>query len=91
MFSVKLKATDEQPAGRVDITVGDAKEFGMTFTLKLFESESLGDGLERWQEKPEQMTVLTVEGEEWSAWLDQNDYEYIGGLAANKLGREIDN
>ena len=36
MFSVKIKATDEKPAARVDVEVGDAIEFGMTFTLRVF-------------------------------------------------------
>ena len=90
MFSVKLKATDEKPAARVDVEVGDAIEFGMTFTLRVFQAENLGAGLDRWEEKTNEMQVMTVDGDAWNAWQDQNDYEYIGGLAAAKLGREID-
>jgi len=86
MFSVLTKATDETPAGRIDIAVGDALEFGLTFTLKLFTSESLGTDLERWSEQPAKMDVLEISGESWDAWLDQNDFEYVAGLALAKMG-----
>jgi hypothetical protein len=88
MFSVLTKATEETPAGRIDITVGDALEFGMTFTLKLFTSESLGTGIERWSENPAKMDVLEISGSDWDSWQDKNDYDYVAGLAAAKMGLE---
>ena len=90
MFSVRTKSTEETPAGRIDIIVGDALEFGMTFTLKLFTSESLGTGIERWSEQPARMDVLEISGEAWDAWQDQNDFDYVAGLAATKMGLEKD-
>ena len=88
MFSVQTKATDETPAGRIDILVGDALEFGMTFTLKLFTSESLGTGIERWSEHPIKMDVLEISGAAWDSWQDKIAYEYVAGLAAAKMGLE---
>ena len=88
MFSVSTKATDETPAGRIDIIVGDALEFGMTFTLKLFTSESLGTDLVRWSDQPAKMDVLTITGDDWKSWQDQNDFEYVAGLALGVMGLE---
>ena len=87
MFSVKTKATEETPAGRIDIIVADALEFGMTFTLRLFTKEILGTGIERWSENPK-IDVLEISGSDWDAWQDKNDYEYVALLATAKMGLE---
>ena len=88
MFTVPTKASDTTPAGRIDISVGDAMEFGMTFTLQFYEKTSLGNGIERWSEAPTKIDVLEVTGDSWAAWLEQDDHDYISGLALQKLNLE---